>query len=156
MDIRVSKSINAPLERVFEVFADISKAQDRIDGITKIEMLSDITHGLGTRWRETRVMFGREATEEMEISVFQPNQSYEVVAASRGVEYHSIYTFTEHDGGTLVEMVFSGKPISFVAKLMTPLGYLFKGATQKALEDDMDALKAVCEQEANSGARLPV
>lgn len=149
MEIRLSKVIDAPIERTFEVFADITKAQDRIAGITNIEILSDTTEGVGTRWRETRVLFGREATEEMEISAYQPNQSYEVVAASHGTEYHTIYTFTEQDDGTLVEMVFTGKPVSLAAKLMSPLAFLFKGATEKALEDDMNALKAVCEHEAS-------
>ena len=148
MDIRASRKIYAPIDRVFDVFSDITKIEDRIEGITKVDILSDTRNGLGTRWRETRIMFGQEATEEMEISSFKPNQSYEVVAASRGTEYHSIYTFTENaDNSTTVEMVFSGKPVSFMSKLMTPLFFLFKGATQKALEADMDQLKEICEQD---------
>ncbi len=147
MQIHLSKYIAAPVDVTFEVFSDITKAEERIDGITKIEILSDVTHGVGTRWRETRIMFGREATEEMEISALQPNQSYEVVASSRGVDYHTRYTFTEKDGGTQVEMVFSGKANSLMAKLMAPLGFLFAGSVRKALEADMDNLKAVCEQQ---------
>lgn len=146
MEIRASRQINAPIDRVFDVFSDIEKAEDRIEGIKNIVILSDVKAGVGLRWRETRVMFGREATEEMEISAFRPNHSYEVVAESNGAAYHSIYTFKERNGGTHVEMVFSGKPVSLAAKLMSPLAFLFKGATQKALEADMDALKAVCEQ----------
>ena len=148
MEIRTSRIIYAPIDRVFEIFSDISKLEDRIDGITRVDILSDVSNGLGTRWRETRIMFGQEATEEMEISSFKPNQSYEVVAASRGTEYHSIYTFTENaDNSTTVEMVFSGKSVSFMAKLMSPIAILFKEATQKALEADMDQLKAICEQD---------
>lgn len=148
MNIRVAKHINAPIDRTFDVFSDLTKAVERIEGITKLEILSETTSGLGTRWRETRVMFGREATEEMEISVFEANKSYEVVAESRGVKYHSVYTFTERDGGTEVAMVFSGTPTTLMTRLMTPLGWLFQGATKKALEADMDQLKAVCEQAA--------
>lgn len=146
MEVHASKHINAPIDVTFDVFSDIPNVQERIEGITKVEILSDITQGVGTRWRETRVMFGKEATEEMEISDLKANRSYEVVASSRGIDYHSTYTFTEQDGGTLVEMVFSGKPITLLAKLMTPLGYLFKNATRKALEADMDNLKIICEQ----------
>lgn len=149
MEIHVSKHINAPLHVTFDVFSDIQNLQEQIDGITKVEILSEVTHGVGTRWRETRVMFGKEATEEMEISTFDKNQSYDVIASSHGMDYHSTYTFRERDGGTLVEMTFSGKPVTLVAKLMTPLGYLFKGATQKALEDDMNNLKVVCERKAS-------
>jgi uncharacterized membrane protein len=149
MDVRASKHINAPIDIVFDVFSDIEKIQDRIDDITQVEILSDIKHGVGTRWRETRVMFGKEATEEMEISKIENNRSYDVVASSHGMDYHSVYTFTEKDGGTLVEMTFSGQPITLMAKLMTPVGYLFKNATKKALEGDMDNLKVICEQQAS-------
>lgn len=146
MDIRVSKQINAPIDITFDVFSDIQAVEERIEGIIKVEILSDVTQGEGLRWRETRVMFGKEATEEMEISKFEPNRSYEVVAASNGTEYHSIYTFTENANGTMVEMVFTGKPVTLLTKLMTPFAYLFKNTTKKALEADMDDLKVVCEE----------
>ena len=145
MEIRVSKFVNAPVERVFDAFSDITQTQNRVDGITKVEILSDVTSGVGTRWRETRVMFGREATEEMEISTFTPNQSYEVKAESRGVKYHTVYTFTPQGDGTQVEMVFSGIPMTLMTKLMAPLGFLFKGTTQKMMDADMEALKKICE-----------
>ena len=150
MEVKASKHINAPVDVTFDIFSDIPAIEKRISGITKVELLSDVTQGVGTRWRETRILFGREATEEMEISALQPNRSYEVVAASHGFEYHSKYTFTEKDGGTLVEMVFTGRAISLAAKLMTPLGYLFKNATRKALEADMNELKVICEQKAKA------
>ena len=145
MKIELSKEIHAPVERVFEVFSDISQIEQRISGITKVDILSDVKQGKGTRWRETRVMFGREATEEMEISTFNPNQSYEVVAESRGMKYHTVYTFTPSNGATRVNMVFSGKPMTMVAKLMTPLGMLMQGPARKALDADMDELKRIAE-----------
>lgn len=145
MQVQVSKFINAPVEKVFDVFSDITQIENRIEGITKIEILSDVTSGVGTRWRETRMMFGREATEEMEISALTPNKSYEVVAESRGTKYHTIYTFTSQSDGTQVNMVFSGEAVSFAAKLMTPMAYLLKGTIRKALEKDMDELKKLCE-----------
>jgi uncharacterized membrane protein len=148
MHIKVSKDINAPIERVFDVFTDLEQAANRIAGINKVEILSDVKQGKGTRWRETRTMMGREATEVMEISAFNPHQSYEVTAASRGMEYHTIYTFTPQGDAIRVEMVFSGKPTSLLAKMMTPLGVLMQGTARKALEADMEDLKRVCEETA--------
>lgn len=147
MEIRTTKQINAPIDVTFEVFSDITKAADRIAGIEKVELLSNITEGVGTRWRETRTMFGQTATEEMEISDFQPNRSYDVVAESNGTKYHSRYTFTERDNGTLVEMVFKGTPTTFAGRLMSVAGFMFAGATRKALEADMNDLKRVAEQQ---------
>lgn len=145
MEIRVSKFVEAPVEQVFDVFTDVSQAANRIEGIIKVEILSDVTGGVGTRWRETRMMFGQEATEEMEISAFRPNQSYEVEAESRGTKYHTIYTFAAENGGTQVDMVFSGVPTTFGARVMSLVGVLFQETTRKLLEADMEALKRVCE-----------
>lgn len=146
MEVYASRSINAPIDRVFDVFSDISKIGERIEGISQVDILSDVQQGLGTRWRETRVVFGREATEEMEISSFKPNQSYEVLAASNGSEYHSIYTFTDQGNTTLVEMVHRTNAVSLIAKLMIPVALIFKGTMKKLFEADLDELKAVCEQ----------
>lgn len=151
MEMRVVKQVNAPVETTFSVFSDVTKAQERVPGITNIEILSDVTQGVGTRWRETRIMMGQEATEEMEISDFQPNQSYDVVAQSRGIKYHTRYTFTPQQEGTRVEMIFSGTPTTLVTKVISVFSFLFAGTTQKALEADMDALKSVAEEQATVG-----
>jgi hypothetical protein len=145
MEMHVSKVINAPVEQVFDVFSDIEQIEHRVPGIIKSEILSEVTSGIGTRWRETREMFGREAVEEMEISAFAPNQSYEVIAESGGAAYHTIYTFTSEGDGTNVALVFSATPKNLFSKLMSPLGYLFKGVVRKAFEADMESLKKVCE-----------
>ena len=72
MEIRLSKHIAAPVDVTFDVFSDIPNLEEHIAGIVKVEVLSDVTQGVGTHWRETRVIFGREATEEMEISTPSP------------------------------------------------------------------------------------
>lgn len=150
MKVQVSKYINAPVDVTFDVFSDVERTAERIEGIKRVEILSDVKHGRGTRWRETRELFGQDRTEEMEIKAFQPNQSYEVVASSDGTDYHTTYTFTEKDGSTLVEMTFTGKPVSFMAKLLSPLALLMTNSTKKLLEEDIDQLKAICEQSTNA------
>ena len=146
MKVTVSIDINAPKEKVFEYFSDVQNLEKHIKGIKKVEILSDTTSGEGVKWRETRVMFGKEATEEMWITNFNPSTSYSVEAASHGMQYHTTYTFTENNGVTHVEMVFAGKPVSLGAKLSAPLfNLVFKGSTKKALRKDMQELKTLIE-----------
>jgi uncharacterized membrane protein len=146
MTIKVDTKINAPIEKVFDTFADISSAQDIISGITKIDILSDVKSGVGTRWRETRVMFGKEATEEMEITDLQKNAFYTVEADSHGTKYKTVFEFeSEDDNSTLVTMTFEGKPYTFGARIMGIMWFLLKGATKKALGQDMLDLKKYCE-----------
>ena len=141
----VEKDIAAPVERVFETLSDIPNADETISGITKIEMLSDGPVGVGTRWRETRVMFGKQATEEMEITEFNPNKNYVVEAESMGCHYRTDIRFQESELGTKVEMEFGAKPITFFAKLMTPVSWMMRGTMAKCLNKDLDDCKLVCE-----------
>ncbi len=145
MHITAHRIVHAPVSDVFGVFSDIGAAADRIDGITKIDILSEVRQGLGTRWRETRIMMGREATEEMEISEFDPPTRYVVTAESRGTRYRSTYDFVERGEDTEVNLVFEGTPVSLGAKALSILGFLFKGQARKAFEADMADLAAVCE-----------
>ena len=116
--ITVSRNYEAPVSRVFEVFSDIEHCDQVIPDITRIEKLSDGPMGVGFRWRETRVMFKREATEVMEITQFETNRRYVAVAESCGARYESEYSFHEIDHGTRVDMTFSATPVTVMAKLM--------------------------------------
>ena len=141
------RRINAPRSRVFAVFTDFASAGDRIRGIKSLEVLTDGPVGSGTRFRETREMFGKEATEEMEITVFEPDARYRVEAESHGCKYLTTFEFEERDGATDMTMVFEGVAESLMAKLMTPLAWLLSGATRKIIEADIDDLQRHCEQD---------
>jgi uncharacterized membrane protein len=146
MQVKTNITINAPIQKVFDVFSDVQKIEQRIKGIQKVEILSDVKQGKGLKWKETRLMFGKTATEIMWITSFTQNKSYEVEAQSHGTKYHTVYTFTEVNKNTTeVNMVFSGKPISFGAKVMGLLSFAFVGSVKKALLADMQDLKRVCE-----------
>jgi len=144
--ITVSKIIDAPLDRVFEVFTDLPGAPGRVSAIMKLEVLTDGPIGMGTRFRETRVMFKKEATETMEFIDFDPPRSYTVEANSCGCHYETSFRFEPHDGGTKVTAVFSWQARSFMAKLMSPLGKLMGSMCIKAFNKDLGELKAHCEQ----------
>ena len=64
----VSLDINAPVEAVFAALANIETFPDRAEAIAAVEFLSDQKHGVGTRFRETRIMNGREAVAELEVT----------------------------------------------------------------------------------------
>lgn len=146
MIINDSIHIDASIEHVFDIFSDLSKAADRINGITSIEMVQGPAQMIvGTRWRETRVMFGKEVTEEMWVTEITPNERYVVVAELGSTHYRSVYTFLPENNGTRVDTTFEGKAQSLGAKLMMPLGFLFAGATKKAMHQDLEDLKVVCE-----------
>ncbi len=145
--LTISTTINAPQSRVFEVFTDLRAAPQRVSGIKSLEVLTDGPIGLATRFRETRVMLGREATETMEITAFNPPHSYDVTANSHGCLYHSTLTFTpQGPNATTASMTFTATAKTAPAKLMGALmGWMVKGACRKAMQKDFDDLKRAIE-----------
>ena len=107
--LTVVRTIGAPPERTFEAFSNLETAAERIRGIEKLEILQRSESGkngigVGTRFRETRIMFGKEATEEMEITRFEPPSGYTVEARSHGAHYVSTFSFRADGEGTRLEM----------------------------------------------------
>lgn len=141
----LSVHIQSPPETVFEVFTDLERASERIPAIKSLEVLTDGPVGEGTRFRETRVMFGKEAAEEMEITRFEPGRGYAVTCGSCGAIFETSFTFTPENGGTRVDQHTSSRAVSLGAKLMSPLGFLMMGAMKKMMRKDLEALKDHCE-----------
>ena len=52
-----------PLDDAFAFVSDFANAPKRIKSILRVNVLTPGPVGVGTRFTETRVMFGREATE---------------------------------------------------------------------------------------------
>ena len=88
--IRVERSVSAPPERVWAIVTDLERSPTVIEGIDRVERLDGgAGFGVGTRWRETRTIFGKEATEVMEIAAVEPGRSYVATANSRGMRYRT-------------------------------------------------------------------
>ncbi|MGB0951621.1 MAG: SRPBCC family protein [Planctomycetota bacterium] len=144
----VSALVAAPADAVFEVYTDLEKAVDRIPEIVALELLTDGPVGVGTRWRETRLMFKKEAVEEMEITSFDRPSQYVVEANSHGSLYRTVFDFVEEDGGTRVFWTFHTTAQSFGAKIMAPIfKLLMSGMMRKLMQKELETLGAVCEQE---------
>lgn len=147
--IEVSAVIAAPVERVFAVFSDLRTAAQRIKGIVNLEVLTVGPIGSGTKFRETRIMMGRKATETMTITEFKPPTGYTVEAHSCGCHYHTRFDFLPVAGGTQVNGVFSGKPETFLAKcmlfVMKPIMKKMENACRDALHGDLVDLKSAME-----------
>lgn len=153
MKLILEETIAAPVQRVFELFTDLAKAPEHIESITKVELLGKGPVGKGTRFRETRIMFGKEATEEMEVTAFDPPRSYRVEAESCGAHYTTIYEFDGGQRETKVTMTTTSKPISLFAKIVGPImGVMIKGAMVKSMKADHENLKAIAEGRAAENA----
>lgn len=137
----ICKPIAAPQEQVFRVFSDIPNCAGRIKSILRIEMLTPGPVRLGSRFKETRKMFGKECTETMEVTAFEPSTRYEIGGHSCGMIWSTEFRFSQDSGGTLVEVATKCEAQTFFAKIMNPLtGWMMKGAMKKCIEQDLNDL----------------
>lgn len=147
--IILTKQVNASLDVVFDVASDLANAAEHIQGIERIELLTPEPVGVGTKWRETRKIMGKEATETMEVTAFDPPRSYTVEADSCGCHFLSTFRFTPESDGTRVELEVASQANTLMAKLMSPISALMAGTMKKMMDQDLEDLKRVAESRAS-------
>jgi carbon monoxide dehydrogenase subunit G len=139
----VTRRIAAPIERVFKTVADIGQFSQAIPHIVKVEFLSDVKSGIGTWFRETRLMHGKEAVTELEVTEYVENDRIRLVADSHGTVWDTVFTVERDGGETVLTMTMDAKSYKWLAKVMN---LLITGLIKKAVEKDMDSVKAFCER----------
>lgn len=138
--IVLTKRVDAPVERVFPALLDLEHAPRRIPSIKRIEILTPGPVGKGTKFRETRLMFGKEATETLEIADVQPGRSITITATSCGSFFSTEFRLVPQGDSTLIEQVTSWKPLTLFARLMAPMSLLMKGTMKKMMQGDLDGV----------------
>jgi len=145
--LQVTHDIKADPQAVWSIVVGMDDWVDVIEAIESVERLDDGERfGLGTTWRETRTMFGKKATEDMEVTEFDDGRRYATAAESHGSKYFSKISVEPTDGGCRITMGFRGEPQSTLARVMdVTVGRLFIGATRKALARDLADIGAAAE-----------
>jgi hypothetical protein len=151
----LTQLVHAPVDVVFEVASDLERAAEHFGAIEKIEVLTPGPVGVGTKWRETRRMMGREATETLEFTAFDRPRSYTAGCESCGVYLETAFRFETVNGpasGTDVTVETRWKPRSLFAKLMSPLmNLMFLKTLRGCIEQDLADLARAAEARANAG-----
>ena len=138
----VNRTIAAPIDLVFRTVAEIEHFSKAIPDIVKIEMLSDVNKGVGTRFRETRLMRGKEVSTELEVTEYVENERVRIVTDTHGTVWDTVFVVKEADGATELTMTMDAKAYKLLPRLMNPL---ICGMIKKAVAKDMDAVKSYCE-----------
>ncbi len=150
--VTVQKTIRAAPERVFAISTDLENLAERVSGIESVEVLTEGPMREGTRWRETRTMLGKQATEEMWVTRFEPPRSLVVEAESHGAHYRTEFRFEPEGLGTRVTMVFGARPLTLAARIFSVIGVLAMGSIRKTLERDLDDVKRAAEEATGESA----
>jgi uncharacterized membrane protein len=142
--MNIVRTIDAPIELVFQTVADIENFSKAVPHITKVEFLTESRFGLGTRFRETRMMQGKEASTELEGNEFEENARIRLVADSHGTVWDSLFAVEREGEKVALTLTMEAKAYKLISKIMN---LFIAGFVQKAVEQDMDAVKEYCEQQ---------
>lgn len=98
VEIEATHAVQAPAAVVWAVVTDLEGSPEvlsAVEAVEAVERLDDLTgFQVGTRWRETRTMFGKQATDMMEVTEIDPGHRSTVVAESGSTTYTSTITVT--------------------------------------------------------------
>ena len=139
----VQRTIDAPIDVVFNTVADVRNFSKVVPEIVNVQFLTDSQVGLGTRFRETRMMNGREATVELEVTEYQENDHVRIVSDAGGTIWDTVFSVKPVGDQVELDMTMDANAYKLLAKLFNPF---IKGVIQKAVERDMDAVKKHCEE----------
>jgi carbon monoxide dehydrogenase subunit G len=150
MEMHVDREIAASPARVWAIITDLDRYPTILSGVERVERLDERAgFEVGTRWRETRVMFGREATEEMEVAAIDAGRSYTVTADGGGTNYRSVLRVEPMgERHCRLSMSFAAAPSGTAGRLAAAtIGRLFQRATRKMLQRDLDDIAAYADAE---------
>lgn len=147
MELSVFVEIEKPLEDVWKAIIDFKNCSSYIESIVKLEIIDEPKDTLiGFKWKETRVMFGKEATETMWITDYVENEYYQTRAESHGSIYISRLAIEREEKHTKLTMSFSAEAQTFFAKIFSLcMGFVIKGSMKKALIKDLNDIKTHVE-----------
>lgn len=150
MSIRfeVKRTVHVSQEKAYKAVLDLDAATHWMKGLVGIERLDEGHLHVGSQWKETRKMFGKEATEHFEvIELEEPQKVVLRCDGTKGTTGKGEFVFTyiltplgEHTEITLFGEI---KGLTGLAKL---LGKMIAGTFKKACAKDLDALKSYLEK----------
>jgi carbon monoxide dehydrogenase subunit G len=139
---QVKKTAKQPIQKVYEGLLDLDEAKNWMQGFVGIQRLDEGPLKVGSQWKETRKMFGTEATEHFE--VVELNEPTKIVLRCDGTkgttgkgEY--VYTYTLTSSDDLTQITLNGE-INGLTGLTKFFGKMIVGTFKRACARDLDAL----------------
>ncbi|MDP1715123.1 MAG: SRPBCC family protein [Anaerolineales bacterium] len=138
----MSEWVARPPKEVFDFIAASENAPKIVNSVTSMVKLTEGPPRVGTRYRETRLMSGKEQQAELEIVEFEPTQKYAVQNVTSGIETVYRYNFQPERDGTRIDLVCEVKAKG-IKKLMLPL---VASILKKEDGDHLQRVKKVLEE----------
>ena len=145
-ELTLTRDIAAEPTKVWAVLTDVAAAAETLEDVSAVETLTDGPYRVGTRWRETRTMFGMKDTMEMEVAESEPCRRTVVLSAVGDLLYRTEFTVRPRERGACeLAMTFTAEqpPQSGLKALATSmLAGIGMRATRTSMEQDLQDIAA--------------
>lgn len=147
-----SLRIAAPVQIVWDATTDF-KAWEQIADV-RVDELTKGPFGVGSRWRETRKMMGRESSQEWEVTFVREPTQYTCVSEAMGARWVFDQFLVPDGKGTRLFSEFEITPDGAMSRAMFAVTWPGMSLMmRRGVADDMAKFAARCEQLAReSGA----
>ena len=133
--------IAASPQMIFDFMIEPANSHKVMHNVTNNEWITDGPVGVGSRFRETRLMNGKEATSEIEITTYEPPHRYSATSTMSGITATYHYTLAPEREGTRIDLT-AEVSAGGVKKLMVPI---VVGVMKKQDGDHLQNLKKAIE-----------
>ena len=116
----VSEWIACPPQHVFEFISDANNAPKIVPSVKNTVKLTEGSPRVGTRYRETRLMNGKEEHIDLEVKEYAAPAVYAMQNVTDGIETVYRYKLHPERDGTHIDLVCEVKAAG-IKKLMLPL-----------------------------------
>lgn len=147
------RTLNAPIQRVWDVVTDLEDAAAKRSTVTDVERLTEGEFGVGTRWRETR-QGPMDITIEPEVTNCQPPETFSVRFDSAAGMLNLTYRLEPRgERSTHVTMSMdSGESSGVVDSVRRAASVVGTPAVAKLMRQDLEDLAAIVEPPLNPDA----
>ncbi|MBM7702402.1 SRPBCC family protein [Metabacillus iocasae] len=136
--------VNVPLERAFAFASNMEHAPKMMKHILKVEKLTEGPIQVGTSYKETRAIRGKEASAILTVVEFVPNERYSVQNEVQGLETIYHYRFEGDGERTHIHFSCDINASTFMMKLVKPL---FTRIIKKEDGNHLQEIKKAIENE---------
>jgi uncharacterized membrane protein len=142
MRVRASVDIARPIDEVFAYVADYANDPAWRAEVRDMRFLSDGPPGVGSRVRETAVLWGRRVVTESVITAHEPNRRVAFEAVAGPFRVSGSRTVEAVEDGTRLTYELEWRPGSRAGRLIAPaMGRSF----QRTLDGNVERLRTIVE-----------
>ncbi|WRP07277.1 SRPBCC family protein [Rossellomorea aquimaris] len=144
----VKRNFQVSKEVAYRSLLDLDAAKDWMQGLVEIERIDEGPLREGSQWRETRKMFGKEASEYfVVVELKEPDKIVLQCDGTKGTtgKGEFIFTYLLTSSGAQTEVTLLGE-IRGLTGLSKWFGKLMAGVLKKACAKDLDSLRDYLEK----------